>query len=127
SASVAMARVNLLAYGMSHPEVFTVDDSISDRALDRIAGRLRLILTNPPFGDGKYDSSAGIARTARWLPGLAGKRRIDPALAFVARCIELLAPGGVAGVILPDGVADGPHLRRLMLGAPQLLNAIRLE
>ncbi len=127
SASVAMARVNLLAYGMSHPEVFTVDDSVTHRALDRIAGSVRLILTNPPFGDGKYDSAAGIARTGRWLPGLAGKPRIDPALAFVARCIELLAPGGVAGIILPDGVADGPHLRRLMLGAPQLLNAVRLE
>jgi hypothetical protein len=127
SASVAMARVNLLAYGMSHPEVFTVEDSIVDRALDRLRGRLRLILTNPPFGDGKYDSSEGIARTSAQLPGLAPKRRIDPALAFVARCIDLLAPGGVAGIILPDGVADGSHMRELLLGDTRLLDPVRLE
>lgn len=127
SASVAMARVNLLAYGTSHPELLTVEDSIVDASLDRLRGRLRLILTNPPFGDGKYDSPDGIARTSARLPGLAIKQRIDPALAFVARCLDLLAPGGVAGIILPDGVADGPHMRDLLLGEPHLLDAVHLE
>lgn len=127
SASVAMASVNLLAYGMSHPEIFTVEDSIVDAALDRLRGRLHLILTNPPFGDGKYDSPDGIARTNARLQGLAIKQRIDPALAFVARCLDLLAPGGVAGIILPDGVADGPHMRDLLLGEPRLMDPVRLE
>lgn len=127
SASVAMARVNMLAYGMSHPEVFTVEDSIVDASLDRLRDRLCLILTNPPFGDGKYDSTDGIARTSNRLSGLAMKKRIDPALAFVARCLDLLAPGGVAGIILPDGVADGPHMRDLLLGGPRLLDAVHLE
>jgi SAM-dependent methyltransferase len=127
AASVAMARVNLLAYGMSHPEVFTVHDSIVDSALDRLRGRLRLILTNPPFGDGKYDSVEGIARTSGVLPTVTAKRRIDPALAFVARCIDLLQPGGVAGIVLPDGVADGPHLRDLLLGDLRLVDPVRLE
>ena len=127
AASVAMARVNLIAYGLSHPEVFTVDDSIVHPALDRLHGRLRLILTNPPFGDAKYDASHGIARASTLLPGLASKVRIDPALAFVARCIDLLAPGGVAGIILPDGVADGPHMRGLLLGEPRLVGPVRLE
>ncbi len=127
SASVAMARVNLLAYGLSHPEVFTVDDSIVDSSLDRLRGQLRLILTNPPFGDGKYDSREGIRGTSARLPGLGSKARIDPALAFVARCSDLLAPGGVAGIILPDGVADGPHMRELLLGEPRLVDPVRLE
>lgn len=127
SASVAMARVNLLAYGMSHPEVFTVEDSIVDASLDRLRGRLHLILTNPPFGDNKYDSPEGIARTRVEITGLAAKRRIDPAIAFVARCLDLLAPGGVAGIILPDGVADGPHMRELLLGDPRLLDPVHLE
>lgn len=127
SAAVAMARVNLLAYGMTHPEVFTVADSIVDRSLDRLCGTLRLILTNPPFGDGKYDDPQGIASTAEWFPGLVSKQRIDPAVAFVARCLNLLAPGGVAGIILPDGVADGPHMRTLLLGEPRPLHDVRLE
>jgi hypothetical protein len=55
------------------------------------------------------------------------KSRIDPALAFVSRCVDLLAPGGVAGIILPDGVADGSHVRDLLLGEPRLIDAVRLE
>lgn len=127
ASSVAMARVNLLAYGLPPAEVFRVSDSITDVSLDRLRGRLRLILTNPPFGDGKYDSAEGIRRAAAQLPGVTTKARTDPALAFLARCIDLLAPDGVAGVILPDGVADGGHVRDLLLGDERLIDAVRLE
>jgi len=127
ASSVAMARVNLLVYGLPPAEVFTVDDSITDSSLDRLRGRLRLILTNPPFGDGKYDSEEGIRRAACRLPGVSAKSRTDPALAFLARCVDLLAPDGIAGVILPDGVADGAHVRDLLLGDERLLDAVRLE
>ncbi len=115
AASVAMARVNLLAYGLSSPEVFTVEDSITEAPIDRLRGKMHLILTNPPFGEGKYDSPSGISRTTNFFRGLHSKERIDPSLAFVARCVDLLAPNGVAGIILPDGVADGPHMRELLL------------
>lgn len=117
ASSVAKARINLLLLGARHPNVFTVDDSIVDPHLDALRGQLRLILTNPPFGDGKYDSEAGIGRSSVLLPGLAGKRRIDPALAFVVRCLDLLADGGRLGIILPDGLVDGPTLRHALLGA----------
>ena len=117
--SVAMARVNLLASGVLAPEVFVVEDSITDRQVSQQRGRYSLILTNPPFGDKKYDSAEGIERAARVLPTLAGSARVDPALAFVARCVELLAPGGVAGIILPDGVADGRAMRHLILEEPR--------
>lgn len=127
ASSLAMARVNLLAYGLPPAEVFTVDDSITSPSLDRLRGRLRLVLTNPPFGDGKYDSQEGIRRAAAQLPGVSSKARTDPALAFVARCIDLLAPDGVAGIILPDGVSDGAHVRELLLGDERLVDAVRLE
>ncbi len=127
AASVAMARVNLLAYGLNSPEVFTVEDSITDASLDSLGGKMRLILTNPPFGDGKYDSLPGISRTASFFGGLHSKERIDPSLAFVARCVELLAPNGVAGIILPDGVADGPHMRELLLETDCLFKEVSVE
>ena len=120
ASSVAMARVNLMAAGIRRPEVFVVDDSITDQRVSQRCGRFSLILTNPPFGDNKYDSAAGIERAASCLPTLAGSPRVDPALVFVARCIELLAPGGVAGIVLPDGVGDGRAMRELLLGAPRL-------
>jgi methylase of polypeptide subunit release factors len=127
ASAVAMARVNMLAYGLSHPEVFTVEDSIVDPAIDRLRGRMRLILTNPPFGDGKYDSNEGIRRTSATFGGLGSKERIDPSLAFVSRCVDLLAPQGVAGIILPDGVADGASMRQLLLDDSRLLTEVEVE
>lgn len=127
TSSVAMARVNLMAAGLDGPEVFAVEDSITDSHVSALAGRLALILTNPPFGEGKYDSREGIDIAAQVIPRLGGNGRIDPALAFVARCVELLAPGGVAGIILPDGVSDGPVIRDLLLGQPRLDLHVRLE
>ncbi len=117
SSSVAKARINLLLLGARQPNVFTVEDSIVDSHVDSLRGQLRLILTNPPFGDGKYDSEPGIRRASASLPSLAGKQRIDPALAFVARCLDLLGDGGRLGIILPDGLVDGPVLRQALLGA----------
>jgi type I restriction enzyme M protein len=115
ASSVAKARVNLLLHGIAHPFVFTVEDSITSPLVDPLTGKLKLILTNPPFGDCKYDDPEGIARTARLLPSCARRKRIDPALAFVARCLDLLAPGGRLGIILPDGLVDGPALKRALI------------
>lgn len=117
ASSVAKARVNLLLHGVAHPFVFATHDSITAQAVDELRGSLRLILTNPPFGDGKYDDPDGIARTAAMLPGVTRRSRIDPALAFVARCVDLLAPGGRLGIILPDGLVDGPALKRALVTA----------
>jgi type I restriction enzyme M protein len=117
ASSVAKARINLLLLGARHPNVFIVNDSIVDPHVDALRGQLRLILTNPPFGEGKYDSEPGIRRSSAVLPALEGKRRIDPALAFVARCLELLGDGGRLGIVLPDGLVDGPVLRQALLGA----------
>lgn len=117
ASSVAKARVNLLLLNVRRPNVFTVEDSITDAHIDSLRGSLRLILTNPPFGDGKYDSPVGIQRASSGLPKLFGKGRIDPALAFLVRCLELLEDGGRLGIILPDGLVDGPILRETLLGA----------
>ncbi len=115
SGSVAKARLNLLLFGNKHPRVFLVQDSITDGHLDCARGRMRLILTNPPFGEGKYDAPEGIARTRHLLPSIKGRTNIDPALAFVTRCLDLLGDGGRLGIVLPDGLVDGSTLRQALL------------
>lgn len=118
--SVAKARVNLLSYGIHEPQIFTVEDSITDQSLDDLKGQMNLILTNPPFGDGKYDSREGIVRAAHIFPDLVGRVRIDPALAFIARCLDLVADGGVIGIVLPDGIIDGSSFREGIVGRRRL-------
>src|SRR5579875_924355 len=115
ASAVAKARVNLMSYGIRTPHVFTVQDSIVDPQLDNMEGTLRLILTNPPFGDAKYDSREGIWRTARVFTDLGERDRIDPALAFTARCLKLLDEGGVLGIVLPNGLLDGRTLRNALV------------
>jgi hypothetical protein len=116
AAAVAKARTNLLLYGVPGPLVWTVTDSVTDSSLDRIAATAPLILTNPPFGEGQYDCPAGIARAAEVLPGIAGRARIDPAVACLARAVSLLAAGGVLGIVLPDGVLGSAPVRALLAG-----------
>lgn len=115
ASSVAKARVNLLLFGVDRPNVFTVSDSVTDPDVDVLRGKLKLILTNPPFGDRKYDSPEGTRRTRKILTGLNGRTQIDPALAFVVRCLDLLARDGRLGIILPDGLVDGAVLRDALL------------
>ena len=125
--SIAMARVNLLASGMDRPHVFAVSDSITSAWISDTCGRFSLILTNPPFGSAKYDSSEGIHLAVEYFPRLSGSERIDPALAFVARCLELLAPRGVLGIILPDGLINGRAMRDLLYGPQRLDLSIGVE
>ncbi len=113
SSSVAKARVNLLSYGIRRPRIWRTEDSITDGAIDSPC--VDLILTNPPFGDNKYGSSQGIGVAANIFPEIRAKPNIDPALAFLARCLQLLGPGGVLGVVLPDGVLDGRSARSVLL------------
>jgi hypothetical protein len=115
SSSVAKARVNLLLFGVSHPYVFTVRDSITDRSVDALRGRLRTILTNPPFGEGKYDAMEGIRRTRERLATLRQRSRIDPATAFLVRCLDLLRDGGRLGIVLPDGILDSRAIKDALL------------
>ena len=72
--SVAKARVNLLLHDIPHPFVFAVDDSVTSSFLDPMIGQLRLILTNPPFGDGKYAIPTGLRALLGYCRPVAAER-----------------------------------------------------
>lgn len=112
--AIAKPAINLMLYGASTPHVFPVSDSVTAPALDRLRGSLQLILTNPPFGGGKYDDAEGLRRTTTAIPSLGSKGAIDPALACTVRALDLLAPDGVLGIVLPDGIVDGRHFDELI-------------
>ena len=112
--SVAKARINMLLYGVSRPLVWTVRDSVVDPDVASFTGRIPLILTNPPFGQSKYDDPEGMAQTIAAIPGLAPRNRTDPSLACLVLAVRLLAPGGVLGIVLPDGVVESPFFASLV-------------
>lgn len=112
--ATAKTAMNLMLYGASTPHVFNVPDSVTASALDRLRGSLQLILTNPPFGGGKYSDAEGVRRTASLIPSLGRKASIDPALACTVRALDLLADDGVLGIVLPDGIVDGRQFDELV-------------
>jgi hypothetical protein len=115
--ATAKSAINLMLYGATTPHIFPVQDSVTSGALDRLRGSVRLILTNPPFGGGKYHDLEGLRRTVTFIPSLASKSSIDPALACTVRALELLAPDGVLGIVLPDGIVDGRQFDELLDGS----------
>jgi hypothetical protein len=126
ASSVAKANINLLLYGVHHPLVWTVDDSVTDSTVDELSGRVPLILTNPPFGEGKYDSPDGVAFAGTVLPRLAGRSRIDPSVACLSRAVRLLAPGGVLGIVLPDGILASAPVADLLWGSSPTIDVTLL-
>jgi type I restriction enzyme M protein len=117
ASSILKARLNFLMFGESHAQLLTVEDSILEPEIDRLAGQFDLILTNPPFGEGKYDAPAGLEKMRRvdlglrlgwsWKVGDQSVKplgRADPALLFLDRNLQLLKPGGLLLIVLPDGL-----------------------
>lgn len=119
--SLLKARLNFLMYGVMRPRLIRVDDSIVAPEITNLIGKFDMILTNPPFGDGKYDRPEGLAALRRdeleavagwtWRGSDFGTRtpvdRADPAVLFWDFDLSLLRPGGLLGIVLPDG-ALGP-------------------
>ena len=70
SGSLIKARLNMLLYGDGHSQLLRVDDSLLDQHIDQLIGKFDLIMTNPPFGKGKYDATKG----KNYLDGLEKMR-----------------------------------------------------
>jgi len=69
-----------------------------------------IIVTNPPFGTKSLITEPSIleefeiARNSNGLP---------PEQLFIERCLQLLKPGGILGIVLPDSILTNPGLIEL--------------
>lgn len=93
-----IGSMNLLLHGIADPDLVYRDALSAEHAQDR--GRYTLILANPPFA-GAVDA-AGCAADLQ-----PGTRTRKTELLFLSLVLRLLAPGGRAAVIVPEGVLFG--------------------
>lgn len=117
-----IGSMNLLMHGVQAPDI-SYRDSLSEGASGD-AGRYSLILANPPFaGSLDYEqTSAELLRTVK-------TKKTE--LLFLALFVKLLATGGRAAVIVPDGVLFGSSkahkdLRRMIVEEHKLDAVIKL-
>lgn len=113
SSAISKSAINLILYGAKAPHTFKVEDSIGSDSLNAFKGMFPLVLTNPPFGGGKYDSPKGLELARKYFPTLSTSK-IDPALGGIARGLELLSDNGILGIVLPDGIVNGRHFQSSM-------------
>ena len=87
-------------------------------------GTVDTIITNPPFGSDLSEKDA--LEEFELGKGRASRRR---GVLFIERCLDLLKPGGIVGIIIDDGVLNSPSnidTRRLILARSHPLAIISL-
>lgn len=99
-----LAKINFYLSYNKLVRCVDVQDSLADPRLTEQS--FALLLTNPPFGSGKYTFQDSTSKTAQCLraAGIDIASPLDPALAFCIHNLLLLSDGGILGIILPDGV-----------------------
>lgn len=117
AALTRIARLNLFLAGESRPAIYRAD---ALQPLDQLEASteglfgpqtLDVVITNPPFGSrGKVSDSAILGG----LQNVAGGRKaVPPEILFMERIVQLLRPGGRAGIVLPVGILSNPSLRHI--------------
>lgn len=122
STMLRIGSMNMLLHGIEAPDI-GYRDSLSEGASGD-AGRYSLVLANPPFA-GSLDYEA----TSKDLQRTVKTKKTE--LLFLALFLKLLAPGGRAAVIVPDGVLFGSSnahksLRRSLVEDQKLDGVVKL-
>lgn len=123
-ANVRMARtakMNMIMHGDGHVGVYLHDGLLDFKSVTK--GRFDVVLINPPYG-------VHVDRTAKNENGknVFGEYKVSQSAAellFVERVINLLKPGGRAGLVLPEGLFTNANLksfRKLIEDRAQILN-----
>ena len=107
-ANIRMARtskMNMIMHGDGHLGVYCHDGLFDVGGVEN--GKFDVILINPPFG----------LRIARDLENEGMKvsdcyhiKKSNAEALFIERCLNLLKPGGRAGLVLPDGILNNPNM-----------------
>ena len=130
---VRLALTNLAMFGFPMARLY-LSNSLArtgtDAALtDGLSGKVKLILTNPPFGatfQGNDLVKYKIAtQWARRFPG-----RVDSEILFVERYLDWLAPGGQLIAVVPDSILTNKgvfeDLRRGIANDVELCSVVSL-
>jgi type I restriction enzyme M protein len=116
--AVDLAKLNFLFEGMK-PTFERVDDSLIAPQASALKGKFLMLATNPPFGAGKYRWNKELGEALPWeVLSAIGMRSqgdsADPSELFFFRNLDLLAPGGVLAIALPDGVVQSGDFHKAL-------------
>jgi type I restriction enzyme M protein len=112
-----VAKLNLLMHDMDFSGIFCANalHALHDPLVLR-DGRLReggldLILANPPFAGYEKDPQV-LQRFELGRNGRGGTSAVTREVLFIEQIIRLLRPGGIAGIVIPQGIFSNRSLQR---------------
>jgi type I restriction enzyme M protein len=117
-----IGSMNMLLHGVENPDITYRDSLAQDHSGED--EKYTLVLANPPFaGNLDYEN------TAKDLLAIVKTKKTE--LLFLALFLRLLKPGGMAAVIVPDGVLFGSsnahkELRRMLIEEQKLVGVVSL-
>lgn len=115
-----VAKMNMVMHGDGHGGIFTHDGLKDSERITPILDMVKrgigfdIILTNPPFGSKIKNQDI----LARYELGKGRRTQLTEVL-FIERCLELLKPEGILGIVVPDGILNNVQLgyvRRFIRG-----------
>lgn len=100
---IRVSKMNMVINGIHDYELvnksFLEDDTISD---------IDVVITNPPFGVKEKQEKV----LSKFKFGI-NKKSVDLEILFIEKIINVLKPGGVCALVLPDGVFNNVSLKPL--------------
>jgi len=109
-----VAKMNMVMHGDGHGGIITHDGL---RESERIAeiesvckkrGGFDIVLTNPPFGSKIKNQDV----LAKYELGRGKNSQLTEAL-FIERCVRMLKPGELMGIVVPDGILTNSSLKNV--------------
>ncbi len=100
-----VSKMNMVMHGDGHGGIFTHDGLKDSERITPILnivkrnGGFDIILTNPPFGSKIKNQNILV----EYELGKGKKSQLTEIL-FIERCLKLLKPRGMLGIIVPDGI-----------------------
>ncbi len=113
-----VARLNLLMHGLDYSNIFTINalktDESDDKRLNAVLGEnmVDVVFANPPFAGYEKDPLV-LAKFELGQNGGGNVSAVTREVLFIERIIRVLREGGVAGIVIPQGIFTNRNLTRV--------------
>jgi type I restriction enzyme M protein len=113
-----VARLNLLMHGLDYSNIFTVNALKTDESdtprLRTVLGEnmIDVVFANPPFAGYEKDPFV-LAKFELGQNGGGNVSAVTREVLFIERIIRVLREGGVAGIVIPQGIFTNRNLTRV--------------
>ena len=113
-----VARLNLLMHGLDYSNIFTMNalktDQSDDERIHALLGEstVDVVFANPPFAGYEKDPKV-LSKFELGQNGHGNVASVTREVLFIERIIKVLRDGGVAGIVLPQGIFTNRNLTRV--------------